>query len=142
LLPRIFAKTTFSMYILFVDDLPDTGDVFRLAFGMHGHATRLATTGIEAVDAVREEHFDAIVMDIEMPQMNGWDAVRGIRKLPNGQDVPIIMFTAYGGPHDRHRALSVGADDLLQKPVLPQQLLARIAQLIIERSRPDNHLQS
>lgn len=117
------------MHILFVDDLPDTCEVFKLAFRLDGHTTRIAHNGIEAVDATQEENFDAIIMDVEMPQLNGWDAVQRIRLLPNGTQVPIIMFTAYGTQADRDRALEVGADDLMQKPVLPNELIARIKEL-------------
>ena len=108
--------------------------MFKLAFGLRGHQTRTAINGLEAVQAVREEPFDAIVMDVEMPQLNGWDAVRQIRGLPNGDNVPIIMFTAYGNMADDGRAREVGADALLQKPLLPQDLLARINKLVAERS--------
>lgn len=121
------------MKILFVDDMPDTRNVFKLAFNLRGHQTRLAVNGVEAVDAVREEPFDAIVMDVEMPQLNGWDAVRQIRTLPNGDQVPIIMFTAYGNSDDLNRAKDAGADDLMQKPLLPQELLTRINALVAER---------
>ena len=120
------------MNILFVDDLPDTCEVFKLAFRLDGHTTRIAHNGIEAVDATREENFDAIIMDVEMPQLNGWDAVLQIRALPNGLKIPIIMFTAYGTQADRDRALEVGADDLMQKPVLPNELIARIKELRVQ----------
>ncbi len=114
------------MRLLFVDDLPDTRDVFRLAFGISGHTTRLASNGLEAVEAVREEPFDAIIIDVEMPEMNGFDAVKSIRTLPNGTRVPIIMFTAYGDNEAQHKSDEAGADLLLHKPILPQELLSRI----------------
>ena len=124
-------ELTLNMHILFVDDMPDTCEIFRLAFGLQGHTVRLASNGEEAVDAVREEQFDAIVTDVEMPAMNGWEAVKKIRTLPNGTAVPIIMFTAYGrNEEDRMKALDVGADDLLQKPILPQELLKHIQRLV------------
>jgi CheY-like chemotaxis protein len=117
------------MRILFVDDLPDTRDVFRLAFGIQGHNTRLASNGREAVDAVGEESFDAIIMDVEMPEMNGFEAVKNIRQLEFGRSVPIIMFTAYGDNEAQEKAAESGADLLLHKPILPQELLSRIEQL-------------
>ena len=123
------------MRILFVDDLPDTRDVFRLAFGIQGHSTRLAANGREAVEAVKEENFDAIIMDVEMPEMNGFDAVRHIRDLETGGEsgghVPIIMFTAYGDNEASQKAGEAGADLLLHKPILPQELLSRIEQLSV-----------
>jgi len=118
------------MRILFVDDLPDTRDVFRIAFGLQGHSVRLAANGIEAVAAFPEEKFDAVVMDIEMPGMNGWDAVRQIRTLPGGDAVPIIMFTAYGNGEQKKKALEVGANSLLHKPILPHELLSHVTQFV------------
>lgn len=117
------------MNILFVDDLPDTCEVFKLAFRLDGHTTRIAHNGVDAVAAVGEEQFDAIIMDVEMPQLNGWDAVQQIRTLPLGDGVPIIMFTAYGTQADRNRAREAGANELMQKPVLPNELIARIKEL-------------
>jgi len=122
------------MKILFVDDVRDTRDLFRLAFGMQGHNTHLACTGLEAVAAVRAEDFDALVIDVEMPDMNGWDAVREIRALPQGAQLPIVLFTAYSGADSRQRAADAGADVLLCKPILPQDILTRIKQLIEERA--------
>jgi DNA-binding response OmpR family regulator len=89
----------------------------------------VAANGLEAVAAVDQESFDAIIMDVEMPEMNGWDAVRQIRHLTNGQCVPIIMFTAYGDEKDYDKAVQVGADCLMQKPILPQELLAQVEKL-------------
>lgn len=117
------------MHILFVDDMPDTRDIFRLAFSIQGHSTRVATNGVEAVEAVKEESFDAIIMDVEMPEMNGWDAVQHIRGLQHGDGVPIIMFTAYGSVEDYQHALDAGANCLLLKPILPQELLNQIEKL-------------
>lgn len=121
------------MRILFVDDLPDTREVFKLAFGIQGHHTQLAANGREAVEAVRDGSFDAVIIDVEMPEMNGFDAVKHIRQLDHGRQVPIIMFTAYGDNEAQDKASDAGADLLLHKPILPQELLLRIQQL------SDNH---
>lgn len=117
------------MHILFVDDLPDTRDVFRLAFRIQGHSTTLAANGREAIDAVQSEKFDAVIIDVEMPEMNGFEAVRHIRLLEHGTHLPIIMFTAYGDGEAQEKAHDVGADLLLHKPILPQELLMRIQQI-------------
>ncbi|HEX8833705.1 MAG TPA: response regulator [Abditibacteriaceae bacterium] len=122
------------MRILFVDDVRDTRDMFRLAFGIQGHQTHLASNGVEAVEAIRKESYDALVIDVEMPEMNGWDAVQKIRTLDNGEQLPIILFTAYSGKEDRQRAQQAGADMLLCKPILPQEILAQIKKLIEQRS--------
>jgi len=124
------APVGMAMRILFVDDAPDTGFLFAMAFKIEGHSTRLATNGTEAVQAVEQEMFDAIVMDIEMPGMNGWDATCQIRRLPNGLRVPIVMFTGYTGGREHQRAIEAGANDLLHKPMLPDMLLSRISLLV------------
>jgi CheY-like chemotaxis protein len=121
------------MRILFVDDVRDTRDLFRLWFGMQGHQTHLASDGIEAVEAVKEENFDAVVMDVEMPRMNGWDAVREIRSMDRGRELPIILFTAYSAQEDHQRASQAGADTLLRKPMLPQEVLSHISELRKQR---------
>ena len=124
-----YNRGNLPMHILFVDDMPDTRDIFRLAFGIQGHTTRIATNGVEAVQAVHEESFDAIIMDVEMPELNGWDAVRQIRMLAHGQDIPIVMFTAYGSEEDYEKARQAGANCLMLKPILPQELLTQIEKL-------------
>jgi CheY-like chemotaxis protein len=123
-----FATVFGPMRILFVDDLPDTRDVFRLAFGIQGHTTRLASNGREAVEAVREEAFDAVIIDVEMPEMNGFDAVLHMRGLPNGNAVPIIMFTAYGDSETQEKASKLEPTCCFTTD-LPQELLMRIQQL-------------
>lgn len=111
------------MHILFVDDTSDTRDIFRLAFEMAGHTARLVSNGADAVQAVREELFDVIVLDVEMPRMNGWDAAHEIRALENGATVPIVMFTAHHGADEKRKAKRSGANFVLHKPVLPQEML-------------------
>ena len=108
----------------------DTRDFFRFAFELEQVEVRLAANGAEAVDLVRGEAFDAIVMDVEMPEMNGWDAVREIRALNNGSAIPILMYTANGDGDTRKRALEVGANTVLFKPLLPREILARIEKLL------------
>lgn len=127
------------MKILFVDDIRDTRDFFRFAFQLDNVEVVLAANGQEAVDLARENHFDAIVMDVEMPQMNGWDAVRAIRALPSQQEnrVPILMYTAAMDNGIRARAQEVGADVVLFKPLLPREILTRIEKLL-EAKTPKN----
>ncbi len=118
------------MRILFVDDLEDARELFRLALSMHGHTVQLASNGREAVNLVQNsEPFDAVIMDVEMPEMNGWDAVRAIRALPQGNELPIVMFTAYGSGVTQKLAAEAGANKVLHKPLSPHDVLAQVTQL-------------
>lgn len=118
------------MRILFVDDLPDTRELFRLALSLQGHAVHLAGNGAEAVAAVESHgNFDVIIMDVEMPEMNGWDAVRAIRNMEGCDKIPIIMFTAYGNGVTVKLARQVGANSVLHKPISPQELISHVQQI-------------
>jgi CheY-like chemotaxis protein len=118
------------MRILFVDDLPDTRELFRLALSLQGHSVHLAANGLESVAAVKNhENFDVIIMDIEMPEMNGWDAVREIRAMEKGREIPIVMFTAYGNGVTLKLAQQVGANSVLHKPISPQDLITHVQQI-------------
>lgn len=132
--PKRYALTREEQHlprrILFVDDLEDTREIFRLVFTMQGHSMRLAVDGLEAVEAVREERFDAIIMDAEMPNLSGWDATRLIRSMPNGRSVPVIMFTAYGDEDAQRKTREVGANGLLNKPILPEDMLPHVMRFI------------
>lgn len=122
------------MKLLFVDDVRDTRDFFRFAFELENIQVRLAGDGSEAVEMVEKEDFDIIIMDVEMPQMNGWDAVERIRRLPRGANVPILMFTAHCDAESRRKSVETRANALLCKPVLPDEMLSRIEK-IIKKSR-------
>ena len=115
------------MNILFVDDAPDMRHIFSTVFVLEGHHTKIAKNGVDAIEAVRWQTFDAIVMDVEMPQMDGIEATRRIRQLPHGKNVPIVMFTGYGDSGYDRKALEAGANAVLYKPLLPKQLLDQIS---------------
>ena len=112
------------MRILFVDDNHETCSVFQLALRLNDIQALTAHTGAEALTAFKAEprHFDAIALDIEMPVMNGLDALEAIRRLPEGKDVPIVMFTGYDNPQYIARALKGGANEILLKPAMPSEL--------------------
>ena len=110
------------MRILFTDDQFDTRKLYLWAFELYGHTVRVAANGEEAIEAMKKEEFDIVVMDIEMPGMSGWEAVRQIRQLPFGRSVPIAMYTAYYSMHDVDKAHAVGANTLLTKPMMPEEL--------------------
>jgi CheY-like chemotaxis protein len=81
------------------------------------------SNGAEALALVQQCHFDAIVLDIAMPGMNGWELFEAIRQLPYGKQVPIILFTAYHDPMMDKRAKEVGIYALLRKPITPEAML-------------------
>lgn len=124
------------MHILLVDDTPDTLKLFCMVLELHGFHVQVASDGEEGVQGVAQasNSFDAIILDVEMPRLNGWDALRAIRQLPHGRHSYIVMFTAYGDTSEnRARACDLGADSILQKPVLPQVLIDHICHGVAEK---------
>ena len=95
-----------------------------------GHSVEIVSNGVEALDAHSRSRFDLILMDVQMPVMNGYDATRAIRarEALTGRHIPIVALTAHAMKGDREVCLEAGMDDYLGKPIHPVELFA-----IIER---------
>jgi CheY-like chemotaxis protein len=109
--------------ILVVDDSPINLTMTSGLLEMQGHLTVTANDGAEAVALVGQQRFDLVLMDLQMPGMDGLSATRAIRLLAApAKDVPIIALTANDGEEDRALCLQAGMDDLLGKPITNKRL--------------------
>ncbi|MBI5633647.1 MAG: response regulator [Nitrospirae bacterium] len=109
--------------ILLAEDNKENQSVYRRILEKTGYDIDIAENGKEAVDAFKKSSYDLILMDLQMPEMDGMEAVREIRYLVNGRKVPIVAFTAL--PSDQHRqaCLAQGMNDFLNKPCNEKMLL-------------------
>jgi two-component system sensor histidine kinase/response regulator len=114
-----------TLRILLAEDNAVNQQVALAMLGKRGHDVTLAVNGVEAVDAVRDERFDVILMDVQMPEMDGLEATRRIRELPHG-DIPIIALTANASTADRDQCLAAGMDGFIAKPFRPAELFRAI----------------
>lgn len=121
------------MRILIVDDEEKIRDVLREYIEFEGHTAFEAGDGMEAVKLCKEADFDLILMDIMMPKLDGFSAVKEIRKT---KDIPVIMLSARGEEYDKLFAFEIGADDYVVKPFSPKEVLARIG--AVARRRQQN----
>src|ERR1041385_453373 len=112
-----------SARILVVDDDPQIRRVLRTALVAQGYEAIDARNGEEAIERLSEEKPDLIILDVNMPRMNGLEACRVIRST---SDIPIIMLTVRDAEADKIQALDAGADDYVTKPFSSPELLARI----------------
>ncbi len=114
----------------------------KLAIGLlsrEGHTVTVAGDGREAVAAVAREEFDLVLMDVQMPEMDGLEAAAAIRAAEAGtpRHVPIIAMTAHAMKGDRERCLAAGMDDYVSKPIRAGQLVATIERAVSRRRRTD-----
>lgn len=116
--------------ILVVDDDPNILEVTGIAIEKAGYETLFATDGVSALGSCQAERPDLIVLDIGLPEKDGLEVCREIRK---SSDVPILFLTARDDEIDRIVGLEIGADDYLTKPFSPRELVARI-RAILKRS--------
>ena len=115
------------MHILIVDDEINIRGMIRKYAIFEGYQVSEAANGLEAVEMFRRGRFDLVVMDVMMPEMDGFTAVREIRKE---SDVPVIMLSARGEEYDRLRGFELGVDDYVVKPFSPRELMMRIAAIL------------
>lgn len=116
------------MKILVVDDEQAVRESLRRSLNFNGYQTGLAADGQEAVEYVLKENPDLIILDVNMPRMDGLEVCRELRSQGWGR--PILMLTARDGVSDRVAGLDAGADDYLPKPFALEELLARVRSLV------------
>ncbi len=124
--------------ILVVDDEPQIRRVLRSTLSTHGYVITEAKTGEDALESMRKERPDLILLDMNMPGMGGIEACRQIRRT---SDAPIIMLTVRNAERDKVAALDAGADDYVVKPFGIEELLARI-RAALRRYSPGDTLPS
>jgi CheY-like chemotaxis protein len=115
--------------VLVVDDQEATNSVVTRYLEARGMRVDSAATGRDAVDMCRDGMPDAILMDVQMPVMDGLETTRLIRALPGGDRVAIVAFTALAMAGDRERCLAVGMTDYVSKPIRMAELYDRIVRV-------------
>ena len=120
--------TVRPMRVLVCDDEELMGDLVRQALTEEGHDVTLVTSGERAIDATRRDVFDLVVLDINLPGLDGFQTCRRLRA--HGIGTPVLMLTARGDVDDRVTGLDAGADDYLAKPFSLAELLARVRALL------------
>jgi len=112
--------------ILVVEDQEDNRQILRDLLGNAGYELTEAENGEEAIAAAGKQRPDLILMDIQLPIMDGYEATRRIRTNPDLRSVPIIAVTSYALTGDEDKALAAGCDGYVTKPYSPRDLLAKV----------------
>ena len=118
------------MKLLIADDEIKIREVIREYGKLYGYEVREASDGEEAIRMVENEDFDCVILDIMMPNLDGYSACRNIKKIKN---VPVIILSARQDEDDKLYAFDLGIDDYVTKPFSPKELMARV-KVVIERS--------
>lgn len=119
--------------MLVVDDEPRMIHFIRLNLEHDGYEVIEATSGTEALDNLRDRLPDLILLDVMMPEMDGFETLQLLREIST---VPVIMLTAKGEEEDRVRGLELGADDYITKPFSPREMVSRVRAVIRRTETP------
>jgi CheY-like chemotaxis protein len=129
--PRIPGRSV----VLIADDNADTRELYAIALRVEGHRVETARNGREAVDKVVSLLPDVIVMDLHMPDIDGWQAITRLQADPATSTIPVIVLTGHDfKQYLRAAALAVGACSYLMKPCLPERLACEIRGVLETRS--------
>ncbi len=135
------------LHVLLADDNALNQVVSRAVLERMGHDVTVVGDGAEALHEVStqpSDHFDAVLMDVHMPVMDGLQATQRIRALPHGKSLPILALTAAALPQDREACLAAGMDDHISKPLDPDRLVDALCNVANLRglAHPDGHLKA
>ena len=121
--------------ILIVDDEAMIREVIREYAEVEGYEIREAQNGIQAIEWCKKEEFDAIIMDVMMPGIDGFTTYEKIRK---DKKIPVLILSAKGQEYDKLYGFSLGIDDYIVKPFSPKELMARLL-VVLSRNKNKSH---
>ncbi len=121
--------------ILIVEDNPENMKLYEMVLNAKGYTLLKATDGEEALDMAIREHPDLIIMDIQLPGMNGLEVTKKLRGNPAFSHTPIIAVSAYAMEGDREKAIEAGCNAYLPKPFSIHELRGMIAEMLLPRQK-------
>ena len=122
-------------HVLVIDDNEDITDLLKRLLNKEGHIVTSAPDGQLGLVAVKRDRPDLLVLDLNIPKMDGHEVCQALKNDPTTQNIPIIMLTAaYTDPEDARRGLSMGADEYVIKPFMHVPFLATVARLLEAKS--------
>jgi two-component system, cell cycle response regulator DivK len=119
-----------SKVVLVVEDQEDNRQILRDLLGSVGYEMVEAGDGAAALERAKEHRPDLILMDIQLPIMDGYEATRRLKADPSLKSIPVIVITSYALSGDEDKARAAGCDDYVTKPYSPRQLLAKVRQYL------------
>ena len=122
--------------ILVVDDQQEILDLTATVLSSAGYAVVTASSGNEALDRVGDESFDLVLLDINMPEMDGWETLRLLRADEQLDELPVVMFSVKGELSDKVQSLKEGASGYITKPFVVDELLARMRRVLASAELP------
>src|SRR5215472_15146497 len=122
--------------VLYVEDNDDNVYMLKTRLTRKGFTVVVANDGVQGVAMAASEQPDIILMDLSLPELDGWEATRRIKAAAGTRDIPVIALTAHAMAGDREKALAAGCDDFDTKPVELDRLLGKMAALAGKRGAP------
>ncbi len=123
-----------SAKILAVDDEPELIDLIRYHLGRAGYSVVTAANGWEAIESVKNERPDLILLDLMLPDLDGFGVCEILRQNPLTATIPVVIISAWASPDTRHLGLELGALDYITKPFSPHELVERVNRLVGARA--------
>ncbi|HEX4566698.1 MAG TPA: response regulator [Vicinamibacterales bacterium] len=130
---RVDVGDTTPPLVLVVDDAADARALYGEYLEYLGFRVETAENGAQAIQSARREWPSIIIMDLAMPELDGWQAIKRLKSDPLTADIPIVALSAYSFGEEPKRAREAGADLCLSKPCLPSQLARVIRALLVRR---------
>jgi CheY-like chemotaxis protein len=119
--------------VLIVDDEPNIVLSLKFLISQQGYEVRTAGSGEEALQALREQVPDLILLDVMMPKPDGYEVCQKIRATPEWKNIPVIMLTAKGRDVERQKGFAMGADDYITKPFATHELVSKVRAMLKEK---------
>ena len=116
--------------VLVVDDDPNIRRMIVAALKRDGYSFLEAPNGRDALDIMRSDHPDVVVLDLMMPRVDGFDVLRALRAHPDAREMPVMVLTADSRSDHHRRCYELGADDVMTKPFLPDALVRGLSRML------------